>query len=201
MWKEAHSLAERPHAAKAALHARYSPDRPKSGGTKADRHVKQPKRSEVQASYGTSSTGRLRSGKGNAQHNAIHGGNEATYEQFGRVTMDSMEEKLGAVLSNPQLMQQIMSMASSLSQSNEASKEETTAPSLPAFDPKLLAQLSGLSGQGTVDNDQRTLLNALCPYLSSDRISRLEKAMRAAKMARVASTFLNQGGLSLLTGR
>lgn len=115
--------------------------------------------------------------------------------------MDSMEEKLGAVLSNPQLMQQIMSMASSLSQSNEASKEETTAPSLPAFDPKLLAQLSGLSGQGTVDNDQRTLLNALCPYLSSDRISRLEKAMRAAKMARVASTFLNQGGLSLLTGR
>lgn len=115
--------------------------------------------------------------------------------------MDSMEEKLGAVLSNPQLMQQIMSMASSLSQTNEASKEEAKQQSLPAFDPKLLTQLSGLTGQTNVDNDQRALLNALCPYLSNDRITRLEKAMRAAKMARFASTFLNQGGLSLLTGR
>ena len=115
--------------------------------------------------------------------------------------MDSMEEKLNTVLSNPQLMQQIMSMANSLSQSNETPKEEANTPSIPAFDPKLLTQLSGLSGQGSVDNDQRAHLNALCPYLSSDRISRLERAMRAAKMARVASTFLNQGGLSLLSGR
>ena len=32
-------------------------------------------------------------------------------------------------------------------------------------------------------------------------LRKLEKAMRAAKMARIASTFMNQGGLSFLTGR
>lgn len=118
--------------------------------------------------------------------------------------MDSMEEKLGSLLSNPQLMQQIMAMANSLTQSNDTPKQpkqEQPSPALPDFDPKLLGQLSNIAGQGTVDKDQRALLNALSPYLSRDRISRLEKAMRAAKMARFASTFLNQGGLSLLTGR
>ena len=118
--------------------------------------------------------------------------------------MDSMEDKLGSLLSNPQLMQQIMTMANSLTQSNENQKQprqEQPSPSAPPIDPKLLSQLSGLAGQGNVGNDQRALLNALCPYLSRDRLQRLEKAMRAAKMAQFASGFLNQGGVSLLSGR
>jgi hypothetical protein len=32
-------------------------------------------------------------------------------------------------------------------------------------------------------------------------VQKLEKAMRAAKMARMASAFLNAGGVSILTGR
>jgi hypothetical protein len=40
-----------------------------------------------------------------------------------------MEDKLGAILSNPQLMQQIMNMAQSLGQSN------TAAPSMPEPEP------------------------------------------------------------------
>lgn len=119
--------------------------------------------------------------------------------------MDSMEDKLGAVLSNPQLMQQIMAMANSLSQSNDsqkqAPKQEQPSSALPSIDPRLISQLSGIAGNNAVDNDQRALLKALGPYLSRDRISRLEKAMRAARMAKFASSFLNQGGLSLLTGR
>lgn len=112
--------------------------------------------------------------------------------------MDQMEDKLGAILGNPQLMQQIMSMAQSLGQS---SPQPEPGPELPNFDPAMLAKLGSLAGQGTVDSNQRALLNALHPYLSSRKLNKLERAMRAAKMARMASSFLGQGGLSILTGR
>lgn len=112
--------------------------------------------------------------------------------------MDQMEDKLGAILGNPQLMQQIMSMAQSLGQS---SPQPEPGPELPGFDPAMLAKLGSLAGQGTVDSNQRALLNALHPYLSSRKLNKLERAMRAAKMARMASSFFGQGGLSILTGR
>ena len=114
--------------------------------------------------------------------------------------MDQMEDKLGAILNNPQMMQQIMSMAQTLGQ-NTPQAEPQQSPSLPDFDPAMLANLSGLFGQGNVDGNQQALLTALHPYLSHRKVDKLEKAMRAAKMARMASSFLGQGGLSLLTGR
>ena len=114
--------------------------------------------------------------------------------------MDQMEDKLGAILNNPQLMGQIMSMAQSLGQS-APSAEPVSGPELPNFDPAMLAKLGSLAGQGQVDGNQKALLTALHPYLSRRKVDKLEKAMRAAKMARMASSFLGQGGLSLLSGR
>lgn len=116
--------------------------------------------------------------------------------------MDQLEDKLGAILNNPQLMGQIMSMAQSLGQTAPPQEApQAPMPELPNFDPKLLTKLSSLAGQGQVDGNQKALLTALHPYLSSRKVEKLEKAMRAAKMARMASSFLGQGGLSLLTGR
>lgn len=113
--------------------------------------------------------------------------------------MDQMEDKLGAILNNPQLMSQIMSMAQSLGESQPREAEPSSG--LPEFDPGMLQKLAGLAGQGTIDRDQQALLHALHPYLSSRKVHKLEKAMRAARMARMASGFLGQGGVSLLTGR
>ena len=113
--------------------------------------------------------------------------------------MDQMEDKLGAILNNPQLMGRIMSMAQSLGQ-NQADPEPSPPP-LPNFDPAILAKLGSLAGQGQMDGNQQALLTALHPYLSRRKVDKLERAMRAAKMARMASSFLGQGGLSLLTGR
>ncbi len=116
--------------------------------------------------------------------------------------MAEMEEKLQSVLNNPQLMQQIMSMAQSMGQSQNPKPEpEAPGPKLPDFDPALLQKLSGLAGQSNIDRDQQALLKALHPYLPRNRVHKLEKAMRAAKMARMASAFLNAGGVSILTGR
>jgi len=111
---------------------------------------------------------------------------------------NDLEEKLGAILSNPELMQQIQSMAQSLGQPPSASPSEQKK--LP-FDPSILQKLGTLAGQTGIDTDQQTLLAALSPYLSQNRVKKLENAMRAAKMARLASAFLGNGGLQMLSGR
>lgn len=122
--------------------------------------------------------------------------------------MDEMEEKLGAVLNNPQMMQQIMSMAQALNQSSPPAPRQDPPPQEPVpanplanLDLSMVQKLSGFANQSGIDPNERALLKALSPYLSRDRVSKLEKAMRAAKMAKFASAFLNSGGLQLLSGR
>ncbi len=127
--------------------------------------------------------------------------------------MSEMEEKLNAILSNPQMMQQIMSMAQAMSAGQPqggappAPQQPVPQPSalpqqsFPDIDPGMLRSLAGMAQQSGVDQNQQTLLRALSPYLSPGRISKLERAMRAAKLAKLASGFLNAGGLQLLTGR
>lgn len=123
--------------------------------------------------------------------------------------MSEMEEKLGAILSNPQMMQQIMSMAQAMSpppepqgrpeQPPEPAPPVSAPPALPDF--SVMQKLAGMTRQSGIDKNQQALLRALSPYISRERSAKLEKAMRAAKMARLASAFLNAGGLDMLTGR
>ena len=118
--------------------------------------------------------------------------------------MEGMEEKLGAILNNPQMMQQIMSMAQSLSGPQEQSRpesQEPAAPTFPDFDPVMLQKVMGMAGHLGVDPNQKALLRALTPYLSHGRVQKLEKAMRAAKLAALASSAFSSGALSFLTGR
>lgn len=120
--------------------------------------------------------------------------------------MSELEEKLGSILNNPQLMQQIMGMAQTLG-SQQPNRDEPKAPPqqqsspLPDFDPRLLQGLARIAGQSGTDTNQQALLNALSPYLSRSRVHKLERAMHAARMAGVASAFLGSGGLQMLTGR
>ena len=111
--------------------------------------------------------------------------------------MSELEERLGSLLSNPQLMQQIASMAQSMNRQEPPSQE---APQ-PSFDPKLIQTLAQTMGQTGIDSNQSTLLHALSPYLSPYRVQKLERAMQAARLAGAASAFLNAGGLQMLTGR
>lgn len=123
--------------------------------------------------------------------------------------MSEMEEKLGQILSNPQMMQQIMSLAQAMNASQPQKQEpppppkppQPTMPAIPDIDPNLLRSLSNMTRQGGTDQNQQALLKALSPYLSQSRVNKLERAMRAAKMAGLASAFLNSGGLQLLSGR
>lgn len=113
--------------------------------------------------------------------------------------MSELEEKFNAVLSNPQMMQQIMSIAQSMgnnsAQNNEA--EQPQGSLLGDINPAMLQKLSSFASQTSIDQNQRTLLKALGPYLSRERIGKLEKAMRAASLARVASGLIGSGVFQL----
>ncbi len=110
--------------------------------------------------------------------------------------MAGLEEQLNAVLSNPQMMQQIMAMAQNFTPPQEAPpppQAPSPPPTLPNIDPVMLQKLSGLMNGG-VDQNQQHLLKALGPYISGYRITKLEKAMQAAKMAKMATSLLGNFG-------
>ena len=109
--------------------------------------------------------------------------------------MGEMEDKLTSMLNDPQMMQKVMAMAQSLTGDSPGREE------LPGLDLGMVQKLSGLASRTGIDKDQRSLLQALKPYLSRERIDKLEKAMRAAKMAKIATSALNQRGISTFQGR
>ena len=111
--------------------------------------------------------------------------------------MSEMEDRLNSVLHNPQMMQQILSMAQSMGGQNQKEDSPTKIDSMPEIDLGMLQKISGLAGQSGIDKDQRSLLHALSPYLSQERINKLEKAMRAAKMAQMATTLIGSGAIKL----
>ena len=116
--------------------------------------------------------------------------------------MDGMEDKLNAILGNPQMMQQIMSMAQAMGQQEEQTPEPQPQQSIGGgLDIATIQKLGSIARQSGIDKNQQNLLRALGPYLSRERIIKLEKAMRAAKIAGIASTALSGSGLSLLSGR
>lgn len=124
--------------------------------------------------------------------------------------MDDLEEKLGNILNNPQMMQQIMSMAQAMGKPERddpppPSRENAPPPRqenpFSNIDIATIQKISGLAQNSNIDKRERALLQALGAYLSKDRIVKLEKAMRAAKIAKIASSTLAQRGSPSSTGR
>lgn len=125
--------------------------------------------------------------------------------------MSELEQKLGAILNNPQMMQQIMALAGSMNASEQSAPEPQAPPKqasgeasspLPMLnlDPAQLKTLAGLANTG-VDRNQKALLQALGPYVSKHRVEKLERAMRASKMAAFATDLMQSGALQGLVGR
>lgn len=119
--------------------------------------------------------------------------------------MSELEEKLSGILSNPAMMQQIMGMAQMMSAQQpqnappapQASQKQAIPTQSPGIDTGMVQALAGVLSKTGTDSHQQSLLCALEPYLSRDRITRLERAMNAARMAGAASALLGSG----LTGR
>ena len=120
--------------------------------------------------------------------------------------MSEVDDKLNSILSNPAMMQQIMALAQTLNQSEPQKQKPESAPppqqplQAPlqegSLNPNLLSKVAGLMQPGSIDKNQESLLKALSPYLSKQKLQKLERAMYAAKMAGVASEMVNIRGLS-----
>ncbi|MCI7472682.1 MAG: hypothetical protein MSB10_03265 [Clostridiales bacterium] len=126
--------------------------------------------------------------------------------------MAQLEEQLNQILGNPQAMEQIMSLAQSLSgkQEDQASEQpaaepesetaaqpptESDAPSplsaLDGLDPRLLQMGMGLLSEYSAQDDKKTaLLAALKPFLKPERQEKMDQAVRIARLTRVIRTAL-----------
>lgn len=119
--------------------------------------------------------------------------------------MSELDDKLNSILSNPAMMQQIMSLAQALNQQPEAQQQPPPQASPPPqpppqssmpstermLNPNMLSRMASLMQRGSIDKNQQALLRALRPYLSRQKLEKLERAMYAAKMAGIASEMVN----------
>ena len=116
--------------------------------------------------------------------------------------MAELEEKLNAILSDPQAMGQILSAAKALSGAQEEedtssfsaddpSNEEAVDPlsALNQLDPRLIQAGMRLLSEYTAGDDRKTaLLEALKPFLRQERQAKVDQAVRIARLARVIRT-------------
>lgn len=126
--------------------------------------------------------------------------------------MSELDDKLNSILSNPAMMQQIMSLAQALGSQSESQQPQSPPPpqsppqnQMPSNDrmlnPNLLSRMATLMQRGSIDKNQESLLRALRPYLSKQKLEKLERAMHAAKMAGIASEMVNTRGQSPFSRR
>ena len=117
--------------------------------------------------------------------------------------MADFEEKLNAILSDPDSMAQIMHLAQSFTspipETTEPQGEENNFFSaLGGIDPGLISKMLPLLqeyGKRQNSNTAR-LLSALQPFLKEDRQGKIDKALQLARMIQLAKMFLkNEGGM------
>ena len=120
--------------------------------------------------------------------------------------MSELEEKLNALLSDPNSMAQVMQMAQQLSGAMGEQKAATPPPPPPppvqppipdlgaalgGLDPKLLGKLLPLAGElGTENSAAMQLLNALRPFLKEEKQGKIERAARLARLIHVGKKLL-----------
>lgn len=117
--------------------------------------------------------------------------------------MEELDKQLNDILGNPNLMQQIMNLANQMNTAAPAAPSADTAetpPPAPMIDSNAIRSISNILSHAGTDKNQQALLNALRPYVSRDKITKLEKAMQAAKMAQLASHYFGTNNPKQLFG-
>ena len=106
-----------------------------------------------------------------------------------------LEQAIGAILRDPEQMQAILSFAKSLGISPPEAIPKQQAPAPPP--PKEIPQASSnealgelLQKAGRLDKRQENLLNALKPFLKPERREKIDRAMQAARLSRLAGAAL-----------
>ena len=104
--------------------------------------------------------------------------------------MEDLEGKISEILADPDRMAQVFSIAKSLGLTPPADEEAGPERTAESFAPmmELVKQAS------RVDPRETSLLNALKPYCSKERQARIDRALRAARLSRIAGAALRSFG-------
>ena len=116
--------------------------------------------------------------------------------------MAELDEKLNALLSDPNSMAQVMQLAQQLSGSMGGAAEpptgepSQTSPPLPdGLDPQLLGRLLPLLQAYRQGNSQTMqLLMALRPFLKPEKQEKVERAARLSRLIHIGKQFLLERG-------
>lgn len=108
--------------------------------------------------------------------------------------MEDLESKISDILSDPDAMAGILSMAKSLGLGASESPE-TPPPADPDSDlPDMITGL--LSAAGHLNGKQTALLQALRPFLKESRRNKIDRAIQAARISRIAGYAIQNLGHS-----
>lgn len=124
--------------------------------------------------------------------------------------MAEMEDKLNALLSDPESMAQVMQLAQQLSSAfgapqPEEPKAEPKIPPSPAsmfdgLDPAMITKFLPLLQEFGKSNSQTTqLLYALRPFLKEEKQGKIERAAKLARIIHIGKKAITEmGGLDLV---
>ncbi|MCM1149568.1 MAG: hypothetical protein NC319_05720 [Butyricicoccus sp.] len=130
--------------------------------------------------------------------------------------MSEFEDRINSILGDPEEMEKIINLASQFmggadkkeepgtersGQNNNASGQSSDAGaglgalgSLGGFDMEMFSKMSRLMSQVKGGSEKTELLRAMGPYLKQERREKLEKAVRFARIAKVAGAALREYG-------
>lgn len=111
--------------------------------------------------------------------------------------MSNFEDKINAILGNPAEMEKLTRLASQFlggGREQEAAPPQAEKPDMSGLlDPDMLSKISRLMSSSG-NSDKTALLRAMGPYMSEERREKLEKAMRFARLAKVAGAMFGEFG-------
>ncbi len=109
--------------------------------------------------------------------------------------MGELEDQLNSILGDPAQMEKIAGLAKSLMGGGGPAPD--SAPASPfgelGLDPGLLQKLGRAMNAGE-DGREKALLAAMKPYLSEKRRDNMDRALRLAKLARIARLTMGETG-------
>lgn len=98
--------------------------------------------------------------------------------------MEDLESKISDILSDPDAMAGILSMAKSLGLGTPEKPDEPQTADQDNGIPDTVAGL--LSAAGHLNGKQTALLQALRPFLKESRQNKIDRAIQAARISRIA---------------
>lgn len=116
--------------------------------------------------------------------------------------MSELEDRINSVLGDPAQLEKITRLAQSLmggARDSPAGPENPAAGTQELFsqfgiDPETISRVGGLLGMHTQDqtNNSQALLEAMKPYLSDKRRQKIDRAMKLARLAKLAGLAMGE---------